>query len=116
MAVEAVLLALLADDAGDEGEELGVAVGAESVDRVLERAENDVGEGGGEGDGVVEVAGGEDVLAGLDGSAAGGLQNSVRSKGVELLLSLDGSEGIKDDGADSVAALAGYDLGSLLKP
>ena len=67
-AVEALLLALLAEDGGDGADDARVAVtGGEELD-ILEGAEDDVGEGGCKGNGLLERRDWEVILAGLDGS------------------------------------------------
>ena len=83
----AVLLAFLADDAADEGDKLEVTIGGKGVQCVLESAEDDVRELGSKSDSVVEVVGGEDVLARLDGCLSSAGQDAIRAQEVELLLS-----------------------------
>lgn len=79
-AVEAVLFALLADDGADAADQAGVAVLPEQGLDVLQGAEDEVGEGVGEGDGVVEVGDWEDVFAGEDGA---GVEVGEGAVGVE---------------------------------
>lgn len=62
--VETILLTLLTDDGRDETDHLGKTLLAEDDVGVLQDAEDDGGESLGEGDGVLEVGGGELVLAG----------------------------------------------------
>ena len=66
---------------------------------VLEGAEDDVGEGGGQGDGVFKFGDGEVVLAGLDDGVGSEevLECAVGVEGVEFFLGLDGSEGFQDE-------------------
>lgn len=63
-AVVAILLALLADDGGDEPGRVGGAVVCEEDVGVLQRAENDGSESLGQEDGIIEGRDGELVLAG----------------------------------------------------
>lgn len=97
VAVEAVLLAFLADHGADERNVLLVTVGSETSKGVLESAEDDIGEGLGEGDGALEVRGWENVFARLDGSLAGGGQDGVGADSVQLFLREDGVQGVEND-------------------
>jgi len=98
-AVVAVLFAFLADDRGHAADEAAVAVGSEERGDVLQGAEDDVGEGGGQGDGFLEVGDGEVVLAGLDDGVGSEevLEGAVGVEGVEFFLRLDGREGFEDE-------------------
>ena len=76
-AVPALLLAFLANDGRDERDERRIVVGREGVAGGLQGAEDDIGEGRGEGDGFVVGRGGEDVFAGLDGAGTEGGESVV---------------------------------------
>jgi len=84
-AVEAALLALLAEDGGDDARQLRVARG-EVLGDVLQGAEEGAGEERGEGDGVPEGGGREDVLAGLDGRLVLALEEAGDAELVECFL------------------------------
>ena len=73
------MFAFLGEDGAEEGDQgtLVVGVGGENGLGFRERAEDDVGEGLGEGDGLEEGADGELVLAGFDGGVVGGCEDAV---------------------------------------
>ena len=92
LAVEAVLLTLLADDRADATDETIVAgVSEDSLD-IWESAEDDVGEGRGERDSINKVIDWEDVCARLDGLAREVVEGAVGIQLMELLLSEDDFE------------------------
>jgi len=116
-AVVAVLLALLADDGADDGDQgrLVAAVGGEDGLRGGQHAEDDVGEGLGEGDGIVEGGDGEVVLAGLDGGLVCVGEDTVCREDMELFLlgrmSVEVAQGGRreayiDDGRESLNRVA----------
>jgi len=88
IAVVPDLLAFLTDDRADDGNESGfvAAVAGEETLGYGEDAEDDFGEGFGQGDGVVEVVDGEIVLAGLDGGVLGVSEDAVGGEDVDLFL------------------------------
>ncbi len=92
-AVEAVLLALLPDDGGHAADQAGVAVGGEQALHVLERAEDDVGEGRGERNSVFEARDREVVFTGLDGGFVEVRESPVGIERVELFLGDNRVEG-----------------------
>ena len=67
----------------------------------MERAEDDVGESGGEGNGIFKVVDGEVILAGLDGGLIEVLEGAVGVEGMKLFLGLDGCDS-GEDGVDGV--------------
>lgn len=85
-AVPAFLFTFLSDDGSDDLCEAGVANGREVGFDGLEGAEDEVGEGGSEDDGVLEGGDREGVFAGLDGFVAEFGEDGVCGEGVELLL------------------------------
>ena len=90
-AVEAILLGLVADDGAEEGHESGLipCVGREGDLSILKSAENDVGEGVGEGDSGEKVFHREGVFAGPQGGLTTGFEETVGAKGVEFFLLMD---------------------------
>lgn len=106
------MLAFLADDgahAADEG--VVVGVGEEGLD-VGKSAEDDVGESGGEGDGLIEVGDGEIVLAGLDHLARGSLERAIGVQLVELFLGDDDLEDAENFGLILTEKIALAETGS----
>ena len=100
-AEEPLLLAFIADDRPDGRDDGKVAVdGCLELD-VLECAEDEICEGAGDGDGVVEGRGVEVVLACLGSDAAGGSNQAGGLGGVQVFLSDDAL----DVGGDAVAAV-----------
>ena len=91
-AVEAVLLALLADDRANTTDQLVVTVISEDGLDVWESAEDDIGELRGESDGVIEVVDRELVLAWLDRLAGELIECAVGVELVELFLRQDDLE------------------------
>ncbi len=92
-AVVAGLLAFLADDGAEDGDEGDFVAAVRSEDGLGEGedAEDDVGEGLGEGDGFVEVADWEGEFAGLDGFGFCIGEGAVGGEDVDLFL-LGGSQ------------------------
>jgi hypothetical protein len=80
------LFAFLADDGCDATGEAIVTVLSEDLDHVLQGAEDDVGEGCGESDGIIDVGGRELVLAGEDGGLAEVFEAFLGVDCVELFL------------------------------
>ena len=78
----------MADDGAEEGNERAfiAGVGGEGGLGFLERAEDYVGEGLGEGDGIHEGGNGEHVLAWRDCHLARVCKNAVDASGMKLLL------------------------------
>lgn len=111
------MLGLLAEDGADDGDDARVVVGGEEALGGAEGAEDDVGEGGGEGDGGVEVIVGVLVAAGGQHLALWGMMDGFVSwlslparedggqfaHGGEHLLGVDGVEFfLRDDGCDGL--------------
>lgn len=93
VAVEAVLLAFLSDDGADTTYQAIVAVQAKVSLDIWQRAEDDVGECGGERDGGHEIRDWGHICAGQDGRVED-LQRAVGIQGVQLFLGLHGGDGV----------------------
>lgn len=115
LSVVAVLLTLLANDGADTVDQTSITVDTEAMLDILEGTEDDVGEGGGKGNGILEVVDREAVLAGLNGAGVEVGQSIVGVQCVELLLSLNCCQGRQNLGnatsfAWDVPALIAWDV------
>ncbi len=82
------MLAFLGQDGAEEWDQraLVAGVGGENGLSFWECAENDIGEGLGEGDGLDEVGDGELVFTRLDGGLVGACEDAVHTCSMQLLL------------------------------
>ena len=87
-AVEAHLLAFLGQHGAEERDQRALVAGVAGEDGLGfgQGAEDDVGEGLGEGDGLDEAGDGELILAGLDGGLVGAHEDTVYAQGMQFLL------------------------------
>jgi hypothetical protein len=103
-AIEAVLLAFLANNGNNATDHTIISISGEEGCDILKGAKDDIGEGGCQSDRGVEVRDGEVVLAGLDWARAKVGGASVGVESVELFLRLHSSES-----GDDAVALVGVD-------
>ena len=94
--IEAVLFAFLANDGGDTGDETAVTVLAEEGLNITERAQDEVSESEGQGDGILECGDWGLVCAGLDRAGVEMGEGTVGVQRVQFFLSLDCGDGIND--------------------
>ena len=115
-AVEAVLLALLTDDASNEWNKSIISVGCKTGLDILKGSKDHVCEGAGEVDRGVEVGTWEDVFAWLDGCLTGCRQDAVGTERMEFFLGLDSGKSIQDNALEFRAwdLKAGYVVGNVL--